>query len=218
MRDALVNAKTATMGRKKAERRVRGPVPRQATPALPVSPVARFFRTRKTTLLYLLRFALLAGVELTAYYFPYDPRGLAAACLHLYLAAYAHLAGGALSLVDSSVHVVGTDILGRFNLTFAMNCDAMDVFILFSSAVIAFPSTARRRTVGLAAGLLALVAINVVRIVSLYLVGVHFPSAFEFCHVDLWPIFIVAVTCAGFLAWARSAGVGRPGELNVSQA
>jgi len=123
-----------------------------------------------------------------------------------------------LSLVDSSVHVVGTDILGRFNLTFAMNCDAMDVFILFSSAVIAFPSTRRRRILGLTGGLLALLVINVVRIVSLYLVGVHFPSAFEFCHVDLWPIAIVAVTCAGFLVWARSSGTDRAREHNVSQA
>ena len=203
--------------RKRTRGRFRSEIRRPA-PTKPSSPLALFLDARKTTLLYILRFALLAGVELTGYYFPYDPRGLAAACIHLYLAAYARLAGGALSLVDSSVHVVGTDILGRFNLTFAMNCDAMDVFILFSSAIIAFPSSWRRRALGLAAGLFALVAINVARIISLYLVGAHFPSAFDFCHVDLWPAFIVATTCAGFLAWARSLGTDRAGEPNVSEA
>ena len=207
------------MGRKKRGRRTfQNTNPKQATPTERTSPLARFFEARKTTLRYLLRFALLASVSLTAYYFPYDPRGFAAACIRLYLAAYAHLAGGALSLVDASVHVVGTDILGQFNLTFAMNCDAMDVFILFSSAVIAFPSTGRRRVVGLVAGLLALVAINLLRIVSLYLVGVHFPSAFEFCHVDLWPIVIVVLTCTGFVAWVRSTMAERSGGLNASHA
>ena len=161
---------------------------------------------------FLLRFATLAGVELTAYYFPYNPRGFASGLLRLYLALYARLAGGALSLFDPTVRVHGTDITGRFSLSFAMNCDAMDVFILFSSAVLAFPSTWRRRALGLGLGLAVLVGVNIVRIMSLYWVGVYFPSAFDFVHVDLWPIGIVAATCAGFLWWARS---GPPGPAGI---
>src|SRR5260370_24868825 len=65
-----VDAKTCTMRRKKAaRRRFRSKVSRQATSTEPTSRFARFINTRKTTLLYLLRFALLSGVELTAYHF-----------------------------------------------------------------------------------------------------------------------------------------------------
>jgi exosortase/archaeosortase family protein len=152
---------------------------------------------------YVVRFALIAGVELALYYFPYDPGGVAAACLRMYLASYARLAGAALSLLDSSVHVHGADIVGRYSLTFAMNCDAMDVYILFSSALLAFPAGARPRVLGLAAGLAALVTLNVLRIVSLYFVGLYFPGAFDFCHMDAWPMVLVIATCAGFLAWIR---------------
>jgi len=162
------------------------------------------FGARRTVAPFLGRFVIVAGIGLGLYYFPYDPRSFPARCMHHYLAAYAHLAGAAVRFFDSRVRVIGTDILGRFNLTFAMNCDAMDVFILFSSAVLSFPSTWRHRSLGLTAGLVTLVTLNVVRITSLYWVGVHFPRAFELLHIDLWPMAIVGATSGGFLLWARA--------------
>jgi exosortase/archaeosortase family protein len=208
------------MGRKRGDKR--RPVARRHPPAQETRSAsakaegartfkraAQFFAERRAPLVYLVRFTLIAGVLLSVYYFPYNPRGLAAALLQRYLVAYARLAGAALSIFDPRVHVDGTHILGRFNLDFAMNCDAMDVYILFGAAVGACPSSWRNRLLGLGAGLMVLVAINVTRIVSLYWVGVHFPLLFDFCHVELWPIVIVALTCAGFLIWARGAGVGR---------
>ncbi len=171
--------------------------------------LSRGLNDRRAAIVYLVRFSVTAGVLLGIYYFPYDERGPAAAFLHRYLSTYASLAGAALSIFDRGVHVDGTHILGRFNLDFAMNCDAMDVYILFCAAVVACPSSWRSRLVGASVGLAALVATNVARILSLYWVGVHFPSLFEFFHVDLWPIVIIAATCAGFLVWARAAGVGR---------
>jgi exosortase/archaeosortase family protein len=172
------------------------------TASLPATQV-RAPPAKRLALRYVARFVGIAGVLLATYYFPYDPRGLASALLRAYLASYAHLAGAVLALLDPSVHVHGADIVGRYSLTFAMNCDAMDVYILFASALLAFPAGARARALGLAAGLAALVALNVVRIVSLYFVGVYFPRAFEFCHMDAWPMVIVLATCAGFLLWTR---------------
>jgi exosortase/archaeosortase family protein len=164
---------------------------------------------------YLARFALFATVLLASYYFPYDPHGIPAAFLRLYLASYAHLAGGALALLDPSVRVRGADIVGRYSLTFAMNCDAMDVYILFASALLAFPAGVRARLVGLGSGLVALVTLNVLRIVSLYFIGVHFPGAFDFCHMDAWPLLIVVSTCAGFFLWIRWSRALGPGALDA---
>jgi exosortase/archaeosortase family protein len=55
---------------------------------------------------------------------------------------------------------------------------------------------------------LLLVILNVVRICSLYYVGVLFPSSFEFMHLELWPALIVIAAVAGFVGftiWARRA-------------
>jgi exosortase/archaeosortase family protein len=165
---------------------------------------------------YLVRFAVFAGLLLATYYFPYDPRGIPAALLRGYLAGYAHLAGAVLAWLDPSVRVHGADIVGRYSLTFAMNCDAMDVYILFASALLAFPAGARARALGLAAGLAALVTLNVLRIVSLYFIGVHFPGAFDFCHMDAWPMVIVMATCAGFFLWTRCNRALGAGGLDAS--
>jgi|HubBroStandDraft_1064217.scaffolds.fasta_scaffold94802_2 exosortase/archaeosortase family protein len=219
------------MARKKADKRRasvrrRPPGRPQEIGSLPVAQadappalawITRFFAGRRASWAYVVRFGVIAGVLLSFYYFPYDEHGVAAALLRRYLAIYARLAGAALFVFDRGVHVSGTHILGRFNLDFAMNCDAMDVYVLFSAAVLSVPSSWRSRLLGLGLGLLVLVAINVARIVSLYWVGVHFPLLFDFCHVDLWPIVIIASTCAGFLIWARAAGVGREVAPNAHQ-
>ena len=154
---------------------------------------------------FALYFVLVAGTLLTAYYFPYDPRGLVAALFRVYLALYTHLAGAAVSLFDPSVHVHGTHIDGKMSFELALSCDAMDVYILFAAATVAFPATRLARAFAIGASFAALLGINVVRIVSLYLIGVYAPQRFEFFHMQLWPLAIVLVAATGFLAWARTA-------------
>jgi exosortase/archaeosortase family protein len=163
---------------------------------------------------FLARFALIAGALLTAYYYPYDERGLVAALRRLYLAAYAHLAGGAISLFDPSIRVEGTRIQGRVGFEFAMSCDAMDVLCLFAAATIAFPASWRRRVLGLGAACVVVVLANIVRIVGLYFLGVYAPSRFALFHMQLFPLAIVILAAGGFIVWTRSAGPanGRIGD------
>jgi hypothetical protein len=122
---------------------------------------------------FLLRFSLSASVLLALYYFPYDRTGFVAILLRLYLTLYAHLAGGVLRVFDSTVHVEGTQILGRMSFDFALSCDGMDVFLLFAAGTFAFPASGRGRALGLSIAYGSLFAINLVRIVSLYFLGVY---------------------------------------------
>ena len=74
---------------------------------------------------FVLRFAVVSGVLLALYYFPFEgmlTRGLR----HLYLSAYARVAGAAVGLMDPGVHVEGTHIMGRVSLDFGLSCDAME--------------------------------------------------------------------------------------------
>jgi exosortase/archaeosortase family protein len=152
---------------------------------------------------FLVRFSLAAGALLAVYYFPYG--GALALLRSAYLVAYAHVAGAAISPFDSSVHVYGTRIVGRTSVEFAMNCDAMDVTLLFAAAVYAFPTSWRRRAAGLGCAFAGVLLLNVTRVVVLYLVRVHAPAWFELLHLTLFPLAIVAASAAGFLAWAQRA-------------
>ena len=113
-----------------------------------------------------------------------------------------------LSLFEPGVQVHGQDIIGRTSLRIVKNCDAMEAEILFLAAVLAFPSAWRKRVVGATLGVVAIAVVNVLRIASLYHVGVHFPMAFEFVHLQLWPLLLVASAVAVFLIWATWARSG----------
>jgi exosortase/archaeosortase family protein len=182
-----------------------------ATAPQPLTPIARIESAPRGIRRFLVRFSVSAALLLAAYYFPYDSRGFIAACLHGYLVAYAHLAGGAISLFDSAVRVDGTRILGRMSLEFALSCDAMDVLLLFAAATYAFPASWRARALGFGAACASLVAINVIRIVALYFIGIYAPSRFELFHLQLFPLVIVALAAVGFVVWTRMAGAPAAG-------
>jgi exosortase H (IPTLxxWG-CTERM-specific) len=160
---------------------------------------------RRARIRFAVVFAATGGALLTLYSFPYAEHGVREDWFARYLAVYARLAGVVLHLFDSGVRVVGNDIVGRTSLTVAKNCDAMDVTLLFSAAVIAFPAPWRRRLVGIAAGVAALTIVNVLRIASLYFVDLRWPSAFETIHAEVWPLLIVVLAAGAFLAWSRWA-------------
>jgi len=55
---------------------------------------------------------------------------------------------------------------------------------------------------------------NLTRICALYFIGSSAPRAFEFAHREVFPLLLVLMASAFFLAWARSARprvAGRPG-------
>lgn len=149
------------------------------------------------------RYALIAGALFAIYAFPFELFGARHDWLAGYLAAYARLAGGVLSRFEPGIMVMGAHIEGRFPMEIVRNCDAIEINILFASAVLAFPAPWRRRAVALLVGLAALVALNVVRICLLYFVGVHAPERFAVVHEQVFPLVLVAAAALAFLMCAN---------------
>ena len=153
------------------------------------------------------RFALvyiaIAAVLFSIYGFPFELFGARSDWLAGYLQMYAKLAGSALHWFDSGVAVTGDRIDGRFSLQIVRNCDAIEVNILFVSAILAFPAPWRRRAFALLAGLAVLVVVNIGRICVLYYVGVYRPSWFGVAHEEVLPLVLIAITALSFIGWAR---------------
>jgi exosortase/archaeosortase family protein len=158
-----------------------------------------------------LKFAAIAGLLFSVYAFPFELFGAKQDWLHGYLAAYARLAGGALGLVERGLVVDGTYIQGRFAMQIVRNCDAADVNILFVSALLAFPGAWKAKAWLLLGGVGALVAANVLRICSLYYVGVFAPERFKVVHEEVWPLVLVVFTVVVFLGCVRQLELP-PGE------
>jgi exosortase/archaeosortase family protein len=152
---------------------------------------------------FALTFVAIAAALFTLYGFPFELFGAKQDWLHGYLAAYAQLAGGALGLFERGLIIDDTLIQGRFALQIVRNCDAADVNILFVSALCAFPAKVRFKAPLVLAGVAALVAANVLRICSLYYVGVYAPARFKVVHEEVWPLLLVMWTVGVFVLCVR---------------
>jgi exosortase/archaeosortase family protein len=102
-------------------------------------------------------------------------------------------------LFDHGVVTEGTVIYGSYSLQIVKNCDAADINIVFTSALLALPGALLRKLPLLLAGIAALVVANVGRICSLYFIGAHAPAWFKLAHEEVWPLLLVALTVCVFL-------------------
>jgi exosortase/archaeosortase family protein len=170
---------------------------------------------------FALTFAAIATGLFTLYYFPYQENGLSEGWASIHLEQYARLAGGVLSLVEPNVVVSHNEIIGRFRMSIVKSCDAMEANMLFVAAVLALPFAAWRKLAALVVGLAALVALNIVRLCSLYYVGVYLPTQFDRIHVDVWPLFFIGLTALDFhvcLRWLALGATASPAAPRQTEA
>ncbi len=90
----------------------------------------------------------------------------------------------------------------RYPLSIAHGCDAIEPIALFVAAVLAFPTRWTPKLPGLLIGTAVLAGLNLVRIVSLYYTGVHWPAAFDTMHVDVWQPAFIVLSLFFWVLWA----------------
>jgi exosortase family protein XrtM len=90
-------------------------------------------------------------------------------------------------------------------MTVVSECSASEFGIFLWASILAFPATLRRKIVGIVLGTLAVGFVNLVRLVTLFLIGVYRPHFFTPVHEELWPgLFVIAVIffVIGWVSWA----------------
>jgi exosortase/archaeosortase family protein len=147
-------------------------------------------------------FALVAGTLFALYVYPFESSAPLAA-LGGYMHLYALLAGAVLHVLDHTVSVAGTTINGRATLAIVRGCDAAEVVILYSAAVVATHIAGwGRRLVGVLGGLAVITVANVGRICSLYFIEIHKPLWEEAVHHEVWPLILMMLAVAVYASWA----------------
>ena len=119
-----------------------------------------------------------------------------------YLRFNAQVSGTILRLFENSVVVSGQSIRGRYSLTIERGCDAIEPSALFLAGVLAFPAAIMAKLPGMLIGTLVLMVLNLVRIISLFYVGVYYPSLFHIMHVDVWQSAFVFLAILFWILWA----------------
>ncbi len=121
--------------------------------------------------------------------------------------ATAHL----LTLLGVEVKMQGTSltVLGK-GFVVADSCTGSFVFLLLAAVILTFPATWREKLVGLAAGLVTVISLNLLRTLMIVLLGARFPGSFWSLHIIVGQALIIAGTLGVFVWWAQIVGTGRP--------
>ena len=80
-------------------------------------------------------------------------------------------------------------------------CNGLEAVMIYSVAVIAFPSSWKRRLIGIAAGFAVIQVVNILRIAGLAYTGVHFPGLFEYVHIYIAQGIMIAVALGIFFVY-----------------
>jgi exosortase H (IPTLxxWG-CTERM-specific) len=112
--------------------------------------------------------------------------------------AVIHLFGGKALIFGSTL---SSPVTG-FSVQVENGCNAVNVTILLWSAILVYPAPWLDKLKGIVAGTLALHALNLLRIISLYYLGQFNRGWFDFAHLYLWEALIVLDTLAIFWGWA----------------
>jgi exosortase H (IPTLxxWG-CTERM-specific) len=116
---------------------------------------------------------------------------------------------------DSGVVSQGKALLSTrngFGVSIEAGCNGIEASIILVAAMLAFPAPWKHRLVGIAVGLVAIHALNIVRVVSLFYLGQWSVRAFEWAHLYVWQALIMLDALIVFLVWLRRLPP-RPGPL-----
>jgi exosortase H (IPTLxxWG-CTERM-specific) len=121
-----------------------------------------------------------------------------------FTAGVAAVSGGLLRMFGADVRVSGTMLLSPcFDVNINNGCNGLEASLFLLAAVLAFPASARDKTIAALTGFVLIQAVNLVRVVSLYLVGCHRREWFETFHLAIWQTVVFAIAILYFTAWTR---------------
>lgn len=129
--------------------------------------------------------------------------------------ATAALAQDVLFLVGSDVSQGGRVLVFEGQTALVVEeCTGAYEVLIFCAAVLAFPTSWRKRLAGLALGVPLIYGVNVLRVATLLFVGRRAPGALDFLHLYLWQATLILLITGTWLLWI--ALVVRRGQATLA--
>ena len=92
----------------------------------------------------------------------------------------------------------------EFAVSIEAGCNGVEATIVLVAAILAFPAPWRNKLIGLAAGIVAVQGLNVVRVISLFYLGQWDRQWFEWAHLYIWQALIMLDVLIVWLIWVRT--------------
>ena len=120
--------------------------------------------------------------------------------------ALAHVAVWIMQLFDGNVVAQLNSIRRGIDgpgIEIVAGCNGVEAVLILVSAVLAFPAPWKHKLAGIGIGFVAIQALNLVRIISLFYLGQWNRTWFDWFHLYLWQALIVLDALVAFLVWLR---------------
>lgn len=120
--------------------------------------------------------------------------------------ALAHISAATVTLFDPQVIAYGKILQSKasgFSVSIEAGCNGIEAAIILIAAMLAFPAPWKHRVIGVLAGLFAVQALNIVRVISLFYLGQWNTQVFEWAHLYLWQMLIMLDVLIVWLIWIR---------------
>ena len=121
-----------------------------------------------------------------------------------YTTLIAKVSGIILGLLGEDITMNGCVLRSpRFAVTIYNGCNGLITSLIFVSGVLAFPARWSAKIIGVGGGLLAIQAINLVRIISLFYIGIYLPKLFNSSHIFIWQSLVILAGVTLWITWAH---------------
>ena len=167
--------------------------------AAPPAPATSWRRRHRPEIRFLALFVLLLGGGFALV----SLRSVNDHAIEPFTAGIARASGAALDLLGQHTSLAGTVIRSpRFAVNIRNGCNGVETMLIFLAAVLAYPARWRARLAGLALGIAAIQAVNLVRVVALFLTGVYLPRLFDTSHTVVWQTLVILFGVLLWISWA----------------
>ena len=134
--------------------------------------------------------------------------------------ALAQISTAIVTFFDPNVVAIGKVMRSTrngFAVSIEAGCNGVEATIVLIAAMIAFPAPWKHKLMGLAAGIVAVQGLNILRVISLFYLGQWDYKVFEWAHLYVWQALIMLDVLIVWLVWVRTlppsrdnAGPGPP--------
>lgn len=152
------------------------------------------------------RFVILFVVILLALFtFQLTPPGQA--LVRPWTGLVADASAAAIRAFDGDARSMGKVIFSErtgFAVSIEAGCNGVEAMLVLLAGILAFPAPWRLKAIGLVIGVVAIQALNLVRIISLYYLGQWNAQWFEWAHLYVWQTLIMLDALIVWLLWMRA--------------
>jgi archaeosortase B (VPXXXP-CTERM-specific) len=114
----------------------------------------------------------------------------------------ADITGFLLKLGGISVGVSGRVVsLPNFSMEVIGECTGLYEMLIFLAAMIAYPSSWKKKLIGAGLGIPFLYVINIIRMVFISMMGNWSPKTFDFMHLYFWQVAMILIILSVWVLW-----------------